>query len=219
MLFELLASEFAQTGSAEDSARRQGPGIGRSPGGLMLDTPFDFFALLIAVVAFIFARKAFNQSAVLRARLDALEAMGLQPGSGIPPEQSPASASPDLAAEQQPTTDQPEVAAAAASDQTAAQGASPGSAMPPPLPQPEPGFEERIGTRWVVWVGGLTLALGGFFMVRYSIDAGLLGPGIRTLLGGLFALALLAAGEWTRRKESTSSMQALPIANIPAILT
>src|SRR5436190_22447929 len=180
---------------------------------------FDFFALLIAVIAFIFARKAFNQSAVLRARLDALEAMGLQPRSGMPPEQTPASSSPDLAAEQQPATDQLEVAAAAASDQTAAQGASPGSAMPPPLPQPEPGFEERIGTRWVVWVGGLTLALGGFFMVRYSIDAGLLGPGIRTLLGGLFALALLAAGEWTRRKESISSMQALPIANIPAILT
>ncbi|OLE32714.1 MAG: hypothetical protein AUG47_05890 [Alphaproteobacteria bacterium 13_1_20CM_3_64_12] len=185
----------------------------------MLDTPFDFFALLIAVVAFIFARKAFNQSAVLRARLDALEAMGLQPGSGIPPEQTPASSSPDLAAEEQSTTHQPEVAAAAASGQTAAQGARSGSAMPPPLPQPEPGFEERIGTRWVVWVGGLTLALGGFFMVRYSIDAGLLGPGIRTLLGGLFALALLAAGEWTRRKESISSMQALPIANIPAILT
>ena len=68
----------------------------------------------------------------------------------------------------------------------------------------DPGFEERIGTRWVVWVGGLTLALGGFFMVRYSIEAGLLGPGVRTILGGLFALALLAAGEWTRRKESIS---------------
>jgi uncharacterized membrane protein len=52
----------------------------------------------------------------------------------------------------------------------------------------------------VVWVGGLTLALGGFFMVRYSIDAGLLGPGVRTMLGGAFALALLAAGEWMRRK-------------------
>jgi uncharacterized membrane protein len=71
----------------------------------------------------------------------------------------------------------------------------------------------------VVWVGGLTLALGGFFMVRYSIDAGLLGPGVRTLLGGAFALALLAAGEWTRRKESISAIAALPIANIPAILT
>ena len=41
-------------------------------------------------------------------------------------------------------------------------------------------------------------------MVRYSIEAGLLGPGVRTLLGGAFALALLAAGEWTRRKESIS---------------
>ncbi len=91
--------------------------------------------------------------------------------------------------------------------------------LPPPLPQAQPGFEERIGTRWVVWVGGLTLALGGFFMVRYSIEAGLLGPGVRTLLGGAFALALLAAGEWTRRKESISAIDALPIANIPAILT
>ena len=93
------------------------------------------------------------------------------------------------------------------------------AATPPPLPQPGPGIEERIGTRWVVWVGGLTLALGGFFMVRYSIEAGLLGPGVRTLLGGAFALALLAAGEWTRRKESISTIAALPIANIPAILT
>src|SRR6202022_1992160 len=81
------------------------------------------------------------------------------------------------------------------------------------------GFEERLGTRWVVWVGGLTLALGGFIMVRYSIEAGLLGPGVRTLLGGLFALALLTAGEWTRRKEEISAIEALPIANIPAILT
>ena len=71
----------------------------------------------------------------------------------------------------------------------------------------------------MVWVGGLTLALGGFFMVRYSIEAGLLGPGVRTMLGGLFALALLLAGEWTRRKESISAIAALPIANIPAILT
>jgi uncharacterized membrane protein len=87
------------------------------------------------------------------------------------------------------------------------------------LPHPDRGFEETVGTRWVVWIGGLTLALGGFFMVRYSIEAGLLGPGVRTMLGGLFALALLLAGEWTRRKESLSSIAALPIANIPAILT
>jgi uncharacterized membrane protein len=87
------------------------------------------------------------------------------------------------------------------------------------VPASAPGFEERIGTRWVVWIGGLTLALGGFFMVRYSIEAGLLGPGVRTTLGALFALALLLAGEWTRRMQSIADIEALPIANIPAILT
>ncbi len=86
-------------------------------------------------------------------------------------------------------------------------------------PHAAPGFEERLGTRWVVWIGGLTLALGGFFMVRYSIEAGLVGPGVRVFLGGVFALALLGAGEWSRRKESISNIAALPIANIPAILT
>ena len=141
----------------------------------MFDSPFDFFALVIAIVAFIFARKAMNQVAALRAQLDVMQRL----------------------------------ATAAAAERS----------VPPPLPQPDRGFEETIGTRWVVWIGGLTLALGGFFMVRYSIEAGLLGPGVRTILGGLFALALLAAGEWTRRQESISTIEALPIANIPAILT
>jgi uncharacterized membrane protein len=57
------------------------------------------------------------------------------------------------------------------------------------------------------------------FLVKYSIEAGLLGPKIRVMLGGLFALALLAVGEVARRKESLSSIAPLPIANIPAILT
>jgi uncharacterized membrane protein len=71
----------------------------------------------------------------------------------------------------------------------------------------------------VVWVGGLALALGGLFLVRYSIEQGLLGPGVRIALGALFALALLAAGEWTRRKEFTTGIAGLPAANIPSMLT
>src|ERR1700682_3535847 len=191
----------------------------------MFDSPFDFFSLAIAIVAFIFARKAFNQAAMLRARLDAIEATGLQARPNPPPptplEQTLAASSPGIAAEQPAAVADAESIAPVAEDQTAAATDTVGSATatPPPLPPAGPGFEERIGTRWVVWVGGLTLALGGFFMVRYSIEVGLLGPGVRTLLGGLFALALLAAGEWTRRKESISAIEALPIANIPAILT
>jgi uncharacterized membrane protein len=189
----------------------------------MFDSPYDFFALLIAIAAFIFARKAINQTAMLRARLDAMEAAWEARPPLTPlqePEQTLAAPSPGIAAEPPATIDATESAPPVADDKTAAPDAAGGPpAMPPPLPPAEPGFEERIGTRWVVWIGGLTLALGGFFMVRYSIEAGLLGPGVRTLLGGGFALALLAAGEWTRRRESISTIETLPIANIPAILT
>jgi uncharacterized membrane protein len=47
------------------------------------------------------------------------------------------------------------------------------------------GFEERFGTRWVVWVGGVALALGGIFLVRYTIEQGLIGPRVRIMLGAL----------------------------------
>ena len=195
----------------------------------------DFLSLMMALVALIVARKAFNQVGVLRARLEAMEATPLQARPvqtrlGPPPlpphdelEQAPLVGAPGVAAEQPAAIGDAEPVASLAADRDAtpndAIGSNAATPPPPPLPQPGPGIEERIGTRWVVWVGGLTLALGGFFMVRYSIEAGLLGPGVRTLLGGAFALALLAASEWTRRKESISTIAALPIANIPAILT
>jgi uncharacterized membrane protein len=187
----------------------------------------DLLSLLVAIVALVVARKTFNQAALLRARLDAIEATGLQARPGPPPlapYQAPEPTIPASSAEvaaKQPAViaDTESIAPVANAEDDASKAPIGAAATPPPLPQPGPGFEERIGTRWVVWVGGLTLALGGFFMVRYSIDAGLLGPGVRTLLGGTFALALLASGEWMRRKESISTIAALPIANIPAILT
>jgi uncharacterized membrane protein len=178
---------------------------------------FEFFALVIAIVAFMFARKALNQVDALRARLDAIEAGApLATMVSVPPS-PPASEAPIAPAI-------PDEIDAQTAEQASPpiQPASPpptSEDIPEPASQPGPGFEERIGTRWVVWVGGLTLALGGFFLVRYSIEQGLLGPGVRVLLGGLFALALLAAGEWTRRKEGFAAIEPLPIANIPAVLT
>ena len=184
----------------------------------MFDLPFDFFSLAAAIVAIIFARKALNQVAVLRARLDLMETLAAPAARPAPPP-LPAYEAPVAPSVSERT--RIEATEAEAPPIQPATWAQPDSEMPapPPLPPTQPGFEERLGTRWVGWVGGLTLALGGFFMVRYSIEAGLLGPGVRTMLGGLFALALLAAGEWTRRKESISAIDALPIANIPAILT
>src|SRR6266851_4275451 len=80
-------------------------------------------------------------------------------------------------------------------------------------------FEERFGTRWAVWVGGVALALGGIFLVQYSIEQELLGPGTRILLGALLAAALIVAGEWARRNEKLSGIAGLPTAHIPSILT
>ncbi|RXH36808.1 membrane protein [Bradyrhizobium nanningense] len=197
----------------------------------MFDGPFDVFALIIAIIAILIAIKASSQAAELRRRFNALEERFYAQRQVQPPplmpmqEQAPAPATmaaepPPLAPEAEPAP--PSLVTEQASPPPLAASAS--ADAPPPLLPPapdirEPGFEEQLGTRWVVWIGGLALALGGFFMVRYSIEAGLLGPGVRVFLGGLFAAALLAAGEWTRRKESISNIAALPIANIPAILT
>jgi uncharacterized membrane protein len=185
---------------------------------------FDFLSFLMAIVALIVTVKAFNQIAALRARLEALEEMPAQTRPAPPPlpEQALPNRAPGIAAEMPTPATEAESAAPIASDPDAAREDTTGNPpMPPPSPQPvaAASFEERVGTRWVVWVGGLTLALGGFFMVRYSIEAGLVGPEVPVLLGGAFALALLMAGEWMRRKDSILSIDVLPIANIPAILT
>jgi uncharacterized membrane protein len=182
-----------------------------------------FFPIALAVVALIVAIRSFNQASELRMRIEALEAaarsMPARPVAApppLPPQESPRPAAAPVESVSTTTETAPPIAPEPVPQAVPAMSLPPADSSPPPA---QPGFEERIGTRWVVWVGGLTLALGGFFMVRYSIEAGLLGPGVRTILGGLFALALLAAGEWTRRKESISQIAALPIANIPAILT
>ncbi|HJW78970.1 MAG TPA: DUF2339 domain-containing protein [Beijerinckiaceae bacterium] len=94
-----------------------------------------------------------------------------------------------------------------------------GAPVPPVPPTAQPGFEERLGTRWAVWVGGVALGLGGLFLVRYSIEQGLLGPGARIAAGAFFALALIAAGEWMRRRETASPFAAIPSAHIPGVLT
>jgi uncharacterized membrane protein len=186
---------------------------------------FEILAIGIAIAAFIFSRRALSKLREVEARIAELQ----ERGASQPPTivlSAPSSSETPLAPTIAPERPESEPAV-----QTWIQTPE-GPAAPPPLPDeppdapeaatpppPSPGLEERLGTRWVVWVGGLTLALGGLFLVRYSIEAGLLGPAARVFFGGLFATALLAASEWTRRKESISSIAPLPIANIPAILT
>ena len=80
-------------------------------------------------------------------------------------------------------------------------------------------LESYLGARWPVWVGGVALAFGGIFLVRYSIEAGLLGPAARLTLASLFGLLLIAAGEIVRRRALPKISELYANAMIPGALT
>lgn len=97
-----------------------------------------------------------------------------------------------------------------------------GTEAPQPVatvPRQTESLESRLGARWAVWVGGIALALGGVFMVKYSIDAGLLSPAVRLTLAALFGLLLMAAGEVIRRRAVPVIANEFQNAMIPGILT
>lgn len=60
-------------------------------------------------------------------------------------------------------------------------------------------FEAVVGGKLPIWIGGIALILAGFFLVRYSIEMGLLGPGVRCVLAAILGAALLGASEAARR--------------------
>lgn len=117
-----------------------------------------------------------------------------------PPEQAPPHASPQSAQapppEQAPSqassqsTQAPDIPAPAISTQTQARA------------EEKPGFnfERQLGAQLPVWVGGIALALAGFYLVKYSIENNLLSPVVRVILGGLLGIGLLFAAEFVRRK-------------------
>lgn len=79
--------------------------------------------------------------------------------------------------------------------------------VPPPAPKLQPrtiGFEELFGSKLPIWGGGITLAVAGLFIVKYSIDAGLLSPTVRVVFGLLFSVALVAGAELARRWTQTA---------------
>jgi uncharacterized membrane protein len=108
---------------------------------------------------------------------------------------------------------------AASTDETPAEALPP---EPETLAAPKPqtlSLEDAIGGKWAVWVGGVALTFGAVFLAKYSIEQGLLSPETRLLLGFGFSLALIAAGEWTRRRGATFSVAGFERANVPATLT
>ena len=75
----------------------------------------------------------------------------------------------------------------------------------PPSSNKNINFEQQFGTRLPVWIGGIALALAGFFMVKYSIETGLLSPSVRVIVGTLFGIGLLYTANHIRTKSSLAN--------------
>lgn len=66
---------------------------------------------------------------------------------------------------------------------------------PRPSPFADLSFENLVGGKLPIWIGGIALVFAGFFLVRYTIEAGLFGPGARSIAATLFALSMIAISE------------------------
>ena len=89
-------------------------------------------------------------------------------------------------------------------------------------PEPDtsfPDLESRIGGRWAVWIGGIILAIGGLFLVRYSYETGILGPKVRLSGALVLSVTLAIAAEFLRRQDGTlfPKMPPAQAAHIPSI--
>ena len=68
-----------------------------------------------------------------------------------------------------------------------------------PAPSRGASFESLMGAKLPIWVGGISLVFAAFFLVRYSIEAGLLGPVARSIIAAIFAFALIGLSEFGSR--------------------
>jgi uncharacterized membrane protein len=70
-----------------------------------------------------------------------------------------------------------------------------------PLPKPSPrgDFEQRLASRWLVWLGGAAVAVGGLLFIQYAHEANLIPPWMRMIFGLGVGAALVIFGERVRQ--------------------
>ncbi|MBS1181332.1 MAG: hypothetical protein H6Q99_1212 [Proteobacteria bacterium] len=181
---------------------------------------FAALILLTILIGSLFGLIAFGRTRDLQRRIETLEAaLGAAPTPKVEAAAPAATVAPDISNTEErveapsPAQDAPEPPEdTVAPDDTA----QPAEEIPPLAARVS--LEEKIGSRWAVWVGGLALGLGGIFLVRYSIEAGLLGPAARVVLGLVFAALLIGGGEWLRRSGFAEASGDARRAYIPGVL-
>jgi len=179
-------------------------------------------ALGLAIAALVAARQARRQAAALTEKFSMLDHRLVRLGEQIerlaPPAAEAALAETPTGPVAAPPVEtvaaapQPEIVSA---EPAAAAEAPPPTIPPPPAIPPAAGvpgrsWEQVLVEHWLVWLGGATIALGGAFLVKLSIDYGLLTPEVRIVLAILLGAALSAASEWVLRHEPSEEGGAGP---------
>ena len=103
------------------------------------------------------------------------------------------------------------------------------STAPPSLAEPKPErppqrplrnqLEELLTVRGLIWLGAVTIALAGAFLVKHAVDREWLTPASRVFLGGLLGFVLICAGEWLRRRPRLQALPAMAPNSVSAALT
>jgi uncharacterized membrane protein len=160
-----------------------------------------FAALALAVKAAFDARRVRTQIAGLTEKFwmldhrlvrlaERIDRLGAAPGEAAP-----------MAEPAAPLVSEPAILAAEAAA-VAEEPAAPAEMPAPPVAAaPRVGWEQLLVEHWLVWLGGAAMALGGAFLVKLSIDYGLLTPLVRVVLGILLGIGLSFGAEWVRRHD------------------
>jgi uncharacterized membrane protein len=184
--------------------------------GLVLVAGGIFFALVVpalSIAAYRTTQRLERELTLLRLELRSLrdrqEAAAYMPHRPSHPVEEP----PEPAAPSPPVAPEPvfETVPPAPPPST-----TPSVASRPVAERAPRGLEQRLGARGFVWLGGICVALASFFLVKYSIDEGLLGPGMRVAGGILLGIVLLVGGDFMRRRSGTIG-QALTAAGVAAL--
>lgn len=161
-----------------------------------------------------------TEIAALRSRLDEALA-GAAPLSAVvsaADEAAPVQAPAPLA--EPPPEESAEPVLAAETAVETPPGPPPEPAVPPPPPRPGwRELEESLASRWLIWLGGGTMALAAAFFIKLSVEHGWLGPGVRVALGLLAGAGLMVGGEWLRRQPMQRAVAALRPDHVPPALT
>src|SRR6185437_4395064 len=151
----------------------------------------DILITLCAIAAAVTAARAFSRTRVLAANMEALKdrldvldrrlpAVDGEP-TGAPQEMPAAMPPPEIAHD---------------APQEAPEGVPAPAVLQPADRLAGRRWEEILVENWLVWLGGLALALGGAFLVKLSIDHGLLTAAVRVALGILLGIGLWGSAAW-----------------------